>query len=205
MAILPAEQHKQVALVVIVAAIGLMYLFHQYWYSPRSQEIERLQSRATQLEDQNRRAQIVAARGGEEMEERLAAYERHVQRLEELIPAGEEVPALLRSIALEAQRVRVVMDGVRPEPSQAGEFYTRESYEMSVIGEYHDVGRFLTAIASLPRIITPVDLELGMATGAQVREDLEDPIRARFRVMTYVLPGDVVPDELPPLPGEDGP
>lgn len=200
MALIPDEQHKRVALMVGVLALGALYLAHAYWYTPRSERIAQLEARVTQIEDQNRRAQIIAARGGEELEARLAAYERHVARLEQLIPAGEEVPALLSAIAMEAQRVRVTMDGFQPEPSQPGEFYTRESYEMSVIGEYHDVGRFLTAIASLPRIITPVDLRLQTAAGAAVRDDVESPVRAEFRIRTYVLPGDPVPGDIP-LPG----
>jgi type IV pilus assembly protein PilO len=200
MALIPDEQHKRVALVVGLLALAALYLLFEYWYNPRAEQIVQLETRVTQLEDQNRRAQIIAARGGEELEERLALYERHVARLEQLIPAGEEVPALLSAIAMEAQRVRVTMDGFQPEPSQPGEFYTRESYEMSVTGEYHDVGRFLTAIASLPRIITPVDLRLEIATGAPPRDDIESPVRAQFRIRTYVLPGDAIPGDIP-LPG----
>lgn len=200
MALIPEGQHQRTALVVALVAVLGAYLFWQYWYDPQATEVERLETRLTQLEDQNRRAQIIAARGGEELEQRLAVYEAHVHRLEQLIPAGEEVPALLNAIALEAQRVRVNLDAWRPEPSQPGQFYSRESYEMAVVGEFHDVGRFLTAIASLPRIVTPVDLEMQPATGAAVRDDMETPIRARFRIQTYVLPGDQVPTDVP-LPG----
>jgi type IV pilus assembly protein PilO len=192
MALIPEEQHKRVALVVGLLAVAVLYVAHTYWYTPTAERIDRLEARVTQIQDQNRRAQIIAARGGEELEQRLAVYERHVARLEQLIPAGEEVPALLSAIAMEAQRVRVTMDGFQPEPSQPGQFYTRESYEMSVTGEYHDVGRFLTAIASLPRIITPVDLRLEQSAGAASREDVQDPVRAQFRIRTYVLPGDQV-------------
>jgi type IV pilus assembly protein PilO len=200
MALIPEEQHKRVALMVGLLALAVLYLAHTYWYTPTAERIDRLQARVTQLEDSNRRAQIIAARGGEELEQRLAVYERHVARLEQLIPAGEEVPALLNAIAMEAQRVRVNLESWQPEPSQPGQFYTRESYEMTVTGEYHDVGRFLTAIASLPRIITPVDLRLSMATGPSPREDVQNPVSAQFRIRTYVLPGDQVPTGTP-VPG----
>jgi type IV pilus assembly protein PilO len=200
MALIPEEQHKRIALVLGLLALAVLYLAHTYWYTPTVEQIDRLQARVTQLEDQNRRAQIIAARGGEELEQRLAEYERHVSRLEQLIPAGEEVPALLNAIAMEAQRVRVTLSSWQPEPSQPGEFYTQESYEMSVTGEYHDVGHFLTAIASLPRIITPVDLRLEIAAGPAPREDIESPVVAQFRIRTYVLPGDQVPMGSP-LPG----
>ncbi len=197
MALIPQEKPQQIALIVIILALAGIYAFHTYWYTPRVENIEALQSRLTQLEDQNRRAQVTAARGGAELEERVALYERHVRKLEELIPAGEEVPALLNAIAMEAIRTRVNLAGWRPESTLAGEFYSRESYEMVVVGEYHDVARFLTGIASLPRIITPLDLELEAFTGTPPREGMVAPVQADFRIQTFILPGTTVPDDLP--------
>ena len=59
---------------------------------------------------------------------------------------------------------------------------------MTVVGDYHPIGRFLTAVASLPRIITPVGLELEVSEGL-VRGEMVVPIAARLRVETYVLGG----------------
>ena len=191
MALLPQERHKQIALLVGFLALAAIWAFYDYWYTPRAMEIEDLEARLEQVEDQNRRAQIVAARGGAELEERLAIYQRHVQRLEELIPETEEVPALLNSIATEARRSRIDLGSLRPEPTSPGEFYDRQSYEMAAVGEYHDIGRFLTAVASLPRIITPMDLEVEQHTGPNPRPEVENPVVARFRIETYVIPNGV--------------
>ncbi len=59
---------------------------------------------------------------------------------------------------------------------------------MSVIGEYHGVARFLTEVASLPRIVTPVQLDLQLYTAPQQYPDMESPVIATFRIETYVLP-----------------
>jgi type IV pilus assembly protein PilO len=204
MALIPQERPKQIALVVIIGALAALYAFHTYWYVPRVEEVESLQSRLTQLEDRNRQAQVAAARGGAELEERLAVYERHLDRLEELIPQNEEVPALLNSIVLEARRMGVEMAFLNPGPSIPGEFYTEQSYEMAVVGDFHPVARFLTAVASLPRIITPVDLDVEMFTGTPPRADMVAPITARFRVQTYVLPGGNMQFDIPDINGIDG-
>jgi type IV pilus assembly protein PilO len=89
---------------------------------------------------------------------------------------------------------------MQPEPDEVGAFYTKESYEIEVIGEYHDIGRFITAIASLPRIITPVDLEISHFTGdgTILDPDLETPLLARMRIQTYILPREF---EAPPVEG----
>lgn len=193
MALLPQDRSKQIALLVGIAAIALMWVMYEYWHTPRTQEIASLEIELETLETQNRNAQIVAARAGPEMEERLAIYERHLQRLEELIPVQQEVSVLLNQIASEALRVQVDMGSVTPRPRQEGALYTRELYEMTIIGEYHNVGRFLASVASLPRIITPIDLELEPMTGSSVHEALESPVRARFQIETFLSPREVDP------------
>jgi len=199
-ALLPQERPKQIALVVGLAALAGLYGFHEYWYVPRAAEVEAVAARLDQLQDRNRQAQVAAARGGADLEERLSVYERHVARLEELIPSTEEVSALLSSVAMEARSSGVEVIVLNPGPSQPGAFYTRQTYEMAVIGDYHLVARFLTGVASLPRIITPVDMEIQPFAGNLPRSDMEAPITARFRIETYVLPSSF-PGSAPPDPG----
>jgi type IV pilus assembly protein PilO len=199
-ALLPQEKPKQIALVVGLIALAGLYGFYEYWYSPRAAEVETVSARLVQLQDRNRQAQVAAARGGVDLEERLSIYERHVARLEELIPQSEEVSALLSSVATEARLAGVEVVVLNPGPSQPEAFYTRQTYEMAVIGDYHPVARFLTAVASLPRIITPVDMEIQPFDGSILRDDMEAPITARFRIETYVLPSSA-PIEGPPMQG----
>lgn len=193
MALLPQERSKQYALLVGLAAIALIWVMYEYWHMPRTEEIASLEMELETLETQNRNAQIVAARAGPEMEERLAIYERHLGRLEELIPAEQEVSVLLNQIASEALRIGVDMGSVTPQPRQEGEFYTRETYDMTVIGEYHDVGRFLASVASLPRIITPIDLQVEPGPSSPVNEQMVSPVRARFQIETYLSPREIDP------------
>ncbi|MHC4925594.1 MAG: type IV pilus inner membrane component PilO, partial [Planctomycetota bacterium] len=148
MALIPQDPKQQRYLAGGVAALVVFYLFQSFWYSPQQEELAAMQTRLEGLEQQNRRAQITAARGGAELEERLAEYERHVLQLEELIPASEEVPSLLREITAQARQLTGRDPAqFRPEPDEPGQFYTRRAYQMQSIGEYHDIARFLTAVA----------------------------------------------------------
>ena len=108
---------------------------------------------------------------------------------ERLIPASDEVPALLRQITSEARRlIGADPASFRPEPDEPGEFYTKKAYQMQAIGEYHAIARFLSSIASLDRIITPVDLTLTTYANPQGVSELRNPVVADFRIETYVLP-----------------
>lgn len=198
MALIPDDPKQRNALVIGVVALAGFYFFWSMWYSPRAEQVVGLETRLEQLERENQRAQTVATRGTENLEERLALYERHMIQLEQLIPDSEEVPRLLDQITGEARRHRVNMATTRPEPDEVGAYYTKDSYEYQVYGEYHDVGRFLAAIASLPRIITPVDVELGLFSGTQPL-DMEWPVTATLRLETYLLPA---PGTTPGMGGE---
>jgi len=195
MALLPKEPKQQRAFVVILAAAALFYVFWEYLYTPAQADLQVLQSRLERLESSNRAAQITAARGGRNLEEQMALYERHVRALEQLVPASEEVPELLRNLTTQTRSLNVDLNLIEPQPDQPGEFYTKQVYTLRVIGEYHNVGRFLTSIASLPRIITPVDLQMTQLqqnsnTGLL---EYEAPVQATFRIETYVLPSSEEP------------
>ena len=190
MALIPDDPKQRNALLIAVLVAAGFFAFWTYWYSPRQLEVEEMTARLDQLEQNNRLAQIVVARGGTELEERLAEYERHVDRLEDLIPQSEEVAALLNQISAAARETGVTDPEMTPEPDEPGDFYTKESYEIAVVGDYHDIGRFLTRIASLSRIITPTDLELTRFQGDQslLNPEIEVPLAARLRIQTYILP-----------------
>ncbi len=193
MALIPDDPKQRNALVLGILALAVFYVFWSYWYSPRKTDVDEMTARLEQLDSENNRARIIATRGGSELEERLDLYERHVARLEKLIPQSEEVPALLNEITAEARRTGLNRGDVasfKPDQDETGAFYTKQSYEFDVIGDYHNIARFLTSIASLPRIITPVDLDLTTFQGdASVLDStIETPLTAHFWIQTYILP-----------------
>jgi type IV pilus assembly protein PilO len=206
MALIPDDPKQRNALLLGVLTIALFYVFWSYWYSPKQEEIAANNERLEALVQSNRLAEIRVARGGDELEARLAQYEGHVDRLEGLIPQSEEVASLLNQISSAARETGVSDPNMSPEPQEVGAFYTKDSYQIEVIGEYHDIGRFLTEIASLPRIITPVDLELSPFQGdpSILDPDLENPLSARLRIQTYILPANSNPLPVEGSGGEGG-
>lgn len=201
MALIPDDPRQRNALFIGILAAAAFYFFWSWWYTPHRTEVEEMSARLEQLDSENRRAQILATRGGTELEELLARYERHVAKLEALIPQSEEVPALLNDVSRVARETGVENASLRPEADETGEFYTKQSYAMEVYGEYHDVGRFLASIASLSRIITPVNLELTRFEGNRSGLDMEAPVTASLQIQTYILP---TPAGTPPSEGGQG-
>lgn len=186
MALIPQDPKQQKALVGILVAVVAAYGFFEYVRAPWVEELTAQQERLERLEGQNQAAELRALQK-ERLEQQAAEYERYVRRLETLVPSEEEVPALLRDIQAEARRLDIDLNLIEPIADQPGAYYTKQAYTMRIIGEYHDVGQFLTTVASLPRIITPVDV----AVAPFQNDDLiqyDSGIVVDFEIETYVLP-----------------
>ena len=177
---------------LMLGGIGLLIViipFDMYLMTPQVEANAVVTDRLESLEIQNRQAGVILARGvGAGLEERMALYERHVERLEQLIPARDEVAMLLDDIQGRARRRNVDVQGLDPEPAVLVGPYSETGYQMTVVGEYHDVARFLGDIASLSRIVTPVEVELVLFGSPLTRPNMENPVQATFRIETYVLP-----------------
>jgi Tfp pilus assembly protein PilO len=183
---------------LIAGVIPLLVLF-VYWYlyhGDRVLAVTELKTHYEELDGKNTAAKVLAARGGPELQKRLAIYEQHMVRLEQLIPKSEEVPQLLHSMTLRAQDAGVELVRMKPETEEPGEFYTKQTYTVGVIGPYHRVGRFLSAVGSLSRIITPVNVSLQKRP--ELARDGTQNLEALFKIETYVIPEQVIAPPTPP-------
>ena len=96
---------------------------------------------------------------------------------------------LLKQISDRADQIGVSIERLQTSGPDQGPHYTRRTFDMTVIGTYHEIARFLTGIGSLPRIITPIDLSVIPRNQQQnQRRRNEQQLEASFVIETYVLP-----------------
>jgi type IV pilus assembly protein PilO len=190
----PAKQ-KRIALGVlpILLLAGYVYFLHGDY----TEEVDQMQTRLERLEARNAQARQREPQS-RELEERLVQFERHIVRLEQLVPRSEEVSQLLDQISQRAQQVGVEVARFNPGTTDVGPHYNRRTFDMTVIGSYHEIGRFLAEIGSLPRIITPTDLRV-ITNNIRTGRDGGPMLEASFRIETYVIP-----DAAPPAAGPTG-
>jgi type IV pilus assembly protein PilO len=187
MAISLSDPKQRNKLLIGLLPLVILLVYWYMFYGAATLEVTDLRTHFEDIDQKNTAAKKIAAKGGPELKKKLAVYEQHMIRLEQLIPRSEEVPELLHTMTLRAQESGVELSLVKPEKEIPGEFYTKETYTLGVIGPFHGVGEFLSAIGSLPRIVTPVNLalrpraDLDKKTGAQ-------KVDASFKIETYVVP-----------------
>jgi type IV pilus assembly protein PilO len=187
-------QTRKNLMIGAVALLGLGYGFYSYVYTPRTAEVATLTARLDTLDTKNAAARAMTQGVGNDPEGTLAAYRRQLEAVEGLIPSGEELPDLLDAISVEAQRAGVEISLIQPSGATEESYYIRREYDMAVIGRYHDIGEFLTRVASLGRIVTPKNLTLSPVAvtprAGVPAPSASAPVRleARFSIETYVIP-----------------
>ena len=205
---LDAQQRKNLIYGTVLVAVAAFGYFN-WVYSPRSAEVASLQAQVDTLQAKNAEARARTRGPGGDIETTLELYRRQLEVVEGLIPSSEELPDLLDAISAEAQRTGVELTLIQPVGATEEAYYTRRVYDLAVRGRYHDIGEFLTRVASLPRIVTPLNLTLSLegpaAAGAPApapaarrpgAQEEEGPPRleARFSIETYVIPTEAITD-----------
>jgi hypothetical protein len=117
---------------------------------------------------------------------RLAEYET-------LLPAEAEVPTLLEEVAFAAIENDVKIINFAPLPEVAGEILIEIPYDVQVQGDYHDVGRFLASVVSLPRVVRPtiselLQAEVGAVQGLTTAPQAQAPAAGQPAAPTEAAP-----------------
>lgn len=157
----------------------------------RSARVAAVQDTLTAVQDSIDVAKRELARGSvEEIRQRVEEYRSTLGVLRQFVPERNEVPNLLDDISTRAKVRGVNLSAVVPQPVQPGPTpFDTHAYDMSVVGRYDQIGRFLSDIAGLRRIIVPEDVALAAADAAKARalgDTTRAMLEARFRVRTFV-------------------
>ncbi|MEP6590938.1 MAG: type 4a pilus biogenesis protein PilO [Gemmatimonadota bacterium] len=156
----------------------------------RQERVVLMSDSLTRLQAEIDTAKRDLARGSiEELRKRVEAYKASLGVLRTLVPEQREVNNLLDDIQIRAKVRGVTFSGFSPVAPEAGPApYDTYSYNLAVIGHYHQVGQFLTDIASLRRIIVPGNVVIGAANTTQARAlgDTTAMLEARFTIKTFV-------------------
>ena len=193
-------------------AIGAIFIvvalaYGWFVYKPKNAELSALETRVDTLAAQNQRARVELSKGNaEELRAQAAQYRQNLTLMRQLVPTGNEVPALLEQVSTAARRVGLDLSEVQPEPVIPGDEFDTYRYKITIVGGYHELGQFLTNVGSLTRIIAPVNLKLTPATGEQAKRHARkggSALQSDFEMQTYVAKASVA--QSPRGPQKGGP
>ena len=188
MAIGPTNQRDQILTAVAILAFGLVGAYWYFVYDPKTADVDKLSAHVDSLDMQNQQAKSQLAKGSvAAIRAEAAAYRENLDLMRTLVPAGNEVPALLEQVSTAARRAKLDIAGVEPEPLIEGEMFDTYRYKVKLNGSYHEVGEVLSNIGSLNRIIAPLNLNLGINSNLRGSTANRQVLTAVFEIQTYVV------------------
>jgi len=186
MALLPEDPRDQYKLLGLLGLTALGALAYFYVFSPRSDGLAELEQRVEFVERANELAEA-RIESLDQVRDELELGERQFAMLQRLVPAEGEVPAIYEEIASATQSLGLELVNVTPaEPTpDSGGYFMRQDWTMELEGEYHDIGEFLSRVASFSRIVRPAVEEIRPTRETNSGRQF---VSARFQLETFVLP-----------------
>ena len=187
----PSNPRDRNLLVVAVLFLALVGVYAYMVYLPKNAELAALDERVEALQELNDRAKREMAKGSaDELRAQAQQYRANLDLMRQLVPTGNEVPALLEQVSTAARRVGLDISEVNPEPVIPGEQFDTYRYQINVIGDYHALAEFLANVGSLTRIVAPINVNVSTMQGSRTpkagRGKNEVPLELKFQIQTYV-------------------
>ncbi|HET9694388.1 MAG TPA: type 4a pilus biogenesis protein PilO [Steroidobacteraceae bacterium] len=147
-------------LLFLVVAAGSYYFF--VWKSQRPLLLEARAKETeltTELTTKARRAANLDAYRAQ-----LAEMEKSFGAMLRQLPNKTEVPNLLVDISQTGLAAGLEEKLFQPQGENKKDFYAELPISIRLTGDYHEMGRFASGIAALPRIVTLHDIEIAPAS-----------------------------------------
>ena len=174
---------KVVLCVAVVAAIGALGYFLAVL-----DETDRLASAQNQEVQLKKDFETKAFRVAnlEEYKTQMTEMETTFGSLLKQLPRDTEVPGLIDDISAAALNAGLELKAIDPRAIVATEFYNELPIDIEVVGGYHEMGAFVSAVAALPRIVTLHDFSIK-------KEGNTDRLLMKILAKTYQYDADAKP------------
>ncbi len=188
MALLPTDRKDQSKLLVALVFVAAAGLYFNFIWTPKAAALATVQTHVDSLDAMNQRAKLDVARGSiDQLKAQSADFGSEVEIMRQLVPTGNEVPALLESVSTAARSVGLDISSVSPEGVTQGDQFDTYKYKLGVTGPYHQIAEFLTNVGGLRRVVAPINLTLAVSNTQQRNKDASvQLLDATFDIQTYV-------------------
>ncbi len=143
-----------VLLALSVAVLGAGYYFDTQNQIAQLEGVEKKEGELKQVfEAKQRRAANLRP-----LERQLKEMKQSFGAMLRLLPNKTEIEGLLVDISQSGLAAGLEFELFKPLPEIKREFYAIQPITLTVAGQYHEFGEFVSAVAALPRIVTQHDL-----------------------------------------------
>lgn len=167
-----------VLLMAVVGVAGYIYIV-----KPHQQKLVSVERKEIELRNKFDSEQAKAAN--------LAAYAEQLEEMKKTfnvmlrqLPNKTDIESLLVDLSQTSVASGLDVEYFKPEVEIPREFYAEYPIRISVTGQYHQFGQFISGLAALPRIVTLAKIDIAQLkqVKGQQANDAEDPINSRGKL-----------------------
>jgi type IV pilus assembly protein PilO len=147
---LSKQQQQYLGAGAVLFVVGA-FVYMKFFWLPISQKKDELSSQIAEIETKIAKAEAQASRLTR-LQAELAILNQQAVEAERRLPKTKSVPDMLVTLSALAQANHVSVMSFSPGPQKSQTYFIELNYPMTVKGSYHNIGRFLAAIALEERI-----------------------------------------------------
>ena len=156
----PAAVKGIILTILFVAVLAGGYFFY---LTDKQDVLTRVQGEETALKSEYESKSFQAANLQQYRDQQTEMEARFGTLLRQL-PSDTEVPGLLEDITLAALNNGLKIESIDLQPERRAEFYVELPITITVNGDFHDLGSFVSGVANLSRIVTLHDFTIAPET-----------------------------------------
>ena len=153
----PLAFRAAVIVVVFILVTGLGI----YWFivKDKAPQLERERGEEVELRLTFENKQQKAA-NYQDYKDQLAQIQQSFGTMLRQLPGETEIPSLIVDISQTGLAAGLQEKLFVPQPEMPRDFYAEKPINIRLTGSYHEIGKFVSGIAALPRIVTLHDINI---------------------------------------------
>ncbi len=132
-----------------------------YWFDIRGQlaGLHKAQEKEVTLRKEiaTHQAQVLPIK---ELKQQIETVKTYLDNTLKKMPSSAEIPKILEDISAQGIKSGLEFRSIRPLPEVLHKFYAQTPISMVLVGNYHQLGKFVADLAALRRYIVVTDFSL---------------------------------------------
>ena len=164
MAIKLSKQQQQYLAVGVVGLGAFIFCYVKFFWLPISKKIDDVNGKIAGLDRDIQAAQRQAARLPD-LEKLLVSLNERKLEADKRLPEKKFVTDILVTVGGLAKKNRVALTNFAPGPTKKQQYFIELRYPVSVKGSFHNIGKFLAALALEQRLYNVYDVAYSEPAG----------------------------------------
>jgi len=169
---LKGASSTRITIAVFLLAAVIIFLWYNGFYTKIKNDIQIAQQEYNSTKALYDKA-MAKIRAGTQLIGEFEELKHQWEVLKLLVPTEKELPDLMENISLLSINEGLAISDIRGLPKRLYDDYEQFQYEFALKGSFHGIGRFLTKVAKLARIVTISNMKM-------------EPIKTAFDDPTHV-------------------